>query len=232
MNSYLTYANDPVLWLLSLPLVVIVGALAISYSTKVKKVSPLVNLTPEDQKKAFRTGAISAIGPALGVFVVMLGLISKIGGPLAWQRLSVIGAAHTELTAAEMAAQAMGTTLDSPDYNLVNYANACWVMALNGCGWLLVVSLLTDKLDSISFKLTKGDTKITSIISISGMCGAMGFLAVSNAITSNENMVAAVVAGISMILLNKLGEKVPALMEFNLGFALIIGMIAGSIFRS
>lgn len=60
----------------------------------------------------------------------------------------------------------------------------------------------------------------------------MGFLAVSNAITSNENMVAAVVAGISMILLNKLGEKVPALMEFNLGFALIIGMIAGSIFRS
>ena len=33
MNSYLTYANDPILWLLSLPLVAIVGALAISYST-------------------------------------------------------------------------------------------------------------------------------------------------------------------------------------------------------
>lgn len=232
MNSYLNYANDPVLWLVSLPLVLIVGALAVTYSQRVRKVSPIVELSVEDQKKAFRTGAISAIGPALGVFVVMLGLMSKIGGPLAWQRLSIIGAAHTELTAAEMAAQAMGTTLDSPDYNLINYANACWVMALNGCGWLLVVSLLTDKLDNISFKLTKGDTTITSVISISGMCGAMGYLAVSNAMPSLENTISAIVAGASMILLNLLGKKIPILMEFNLGFALIIGMIAGTIARS
>ncbi|MDD7363054.1 MAG: DUF5058 family protein [Peptoniphilus sp.] len=232
MSSYLDYANDPVLWLMSLPLVLIVGALAITYSRRAKKVGSLVDLSSEEQVKAFRTGAISAIGPALGVFVVMLGLMSKIGGPLAWQRLSIIGAAHTELTAAEMAAQAMGTTLDSPDYNLVNYANACWVMALNGCGWLLVVALLTDKLDAISYKLTKGDTSITSVISVSGMCGAMGYLAVSNAMPSIENAVAAVIAGIAMILLNQLGKKIPILMEFNLGFALIIGMIAGTIARS
>lgn len=208
------------------------GALAITYSHRARKVGPLVELSSAEQKRAFRTGAISAIGPALGVFVVMLGLMSKIGGPLAWQRLSIIGAAHTELTAAEMAAQAMDKTLDSPDYNLINYANACWVMALNGCGWLLVVTLLTDKLDSISYKLTKGDTSVTSVISVSGMCGAMGYLAVSNAMPSMENTVAAVVAGVAMLLLNQLGKKIPILMEFNLGFALIIGMIAGSIARS
>lgn len=69
-------------------------------------------------------GLTSAIGPALGVFVVMLGLMSAIGGPIAWQRLSIIGAAPTELTAATMAAQAQGLELGGQGYGLINFANA------------------------------------------------------------------------------------------------------------
>ena len=85
--SYLTTANDPVLWLLSLPLVAVVATLSISFIKKVKNIAPDIGLNEQDQKRAFRSGMISAIGPALGVFIVMLGLISKIGGHMAWQRL-------------------------------------------------------------------------------------------------------------------------------------------------
>lgn len=43
----------------------------------------LVGLREEEARRAFRIGAVSAIGPAFGVFVVMLGLMAAIGGPFA-----------------------------------------------------------------------------------------------------------------------------------------------------
>jgi hypothetical protein len=42
-------------------------------------------------KKAFRSGIITTLGPALSVFIVGLGLIAQIGGPLTLARLSIIG---------------------------------------------------------------------------------------------------------------------------------------------
>ncbi len=42
-------------------------------------------------------------GPVVAIFIIMVGLMSVIGAPMAWMRLSVIGAAPTELTAATWA---------------------------------------------------------------------------------------------------------------------------------
>ena len=67
-----------------------------------KKSSVEVNLEQGLANRAFKIGLISAIGPACGVFIVMVGLMASIGGPMAWLRLSIIGAAATELSAATM----------------------------------------------------------------------------------------------------------------------------------
>ena len=58
---------------------------------------------------AFRTGLITAIGPSIAVFIVMVGMMSVVGGPVTWLRLAVIGAAPTELTAATIGAEAVGS---------------------------------------------------------------------------------------------------------------------------
>lgn len=157
--DYLIYANSWLMWLLAIPVALICGGQAFIFYKKAMKTAPLVELSQEDAKKAFKVGAVSAIGPALGVFVVMLGLMGAIGGPLAWMRLSVIGAAPTELAAANMAASAMGTTLGAKDYTLIHFANAAWVMALNGSAWLLTTGLFTHKLDKLTKKVSGGDTK-------------------------------------------------------------------------
>lgn len=60
-----------------------------------EKAVATIQLDPEIPKKAFKIGLISAIGPAMGVFIVMVGLMTVIGGPMAWMRLSIIGAAAT-----------------------------------------------------------------------------------------------------------------------------------------
>ena len=73
---------------------------------------------------AVENGVISAIGPAAGVFIVMVGLMASIGGPMSWLRLSIIGAAATELSAATFGAQAAGVPMGGEGYTLTITENA------------------------------------------------------------------------------------------------------------
>lgn len=233
--SYLNTANNWKLWVSCVPVVLIVALQAIIFVRRARASAEIVNLSQEDVRKAFRVGATSAIGPALGVFVVMLGLMAAIGGPLAWQRLAIIGSAPTELAAASMAAKAQNVELGGTGYSLINFANACWVMALNGSAWLLSTALLSDKLDIISKKVSGGDKTKISILGIAAMLGAMGFL-VSNDVTrglktGNGSIVASAVgAAVTMIILERVAKKIPKLVEYNLGMAMIAGMVCAVVY--
>ncbi len=66
----------------------------------------------------------SAVGPSIAVLIVMVGMISMVGAPISWLRLSVIGAAPTELTAATVGSQAYGVEFGSPDYDIMAMATS------------------------------------------------------------------------------------------------------------
>lgn len=103
MKEYLKIANDPILWLMCLPVVVLVAVQAVIFTKRAFQTAHIVKLTKEECWHAFRVGAISAIGPAIAVFIVMLGMMAVVGAPVTWMRLAIIGAAPTELTASAMA---------------------------------------------------------------------------------------------------------------------------------
>ena len=202
---------------------------AIIFSKKAKDAAKIVGLSDADVRKSFRIGMTSSIGPVLGVFIVMLGLMSVIGGPLAWMRLSIIGAASTELAAAQMAAQAQGIDLSSPDYGLINFANA----------WLFVTGLFSDKMNILSNKISRGDPAKLAILMVTAMSGAFGFL-FSNEITKALRSVKgkhspAVAAGVSaallMVLFEKLGNTYPKLKEYSLGIVMILAMVIAMVFK-
>lgn len=234
--NYLDVANAPLLWLSVVPVVLMVAFQAIIFVKKAMASIQYADLSQEEARKAFRVGATSAVGPALGVFVVMLGLMGAIGGPLAFQRLAIIGAAPTELAAANMAAKAMNVELGGAGYGLIHFANASWVMALNGSAWLLSTALISDKLEVISHKISGGDAKKIGILGTGAMLGAMGFLN-SNEITKglkpgNGAYIACVIAAfITMMVLEQVGKKIPKLVEFNLGIAMIAGMVAAVVYN-
>ena len=70
----------------------------------------------------------------------------------------------------------MGSSLTSETYGLKEFANATWVMGLNGSAWLLVTALLTHKMDKIT-KIVAGSTpKKMAAFSTGAMCGAIGYL--------------------------------------------------------
>lgn len=236
MKEYLNVANSSLLWLASMPIAILVVIQAFIFSKRAFASAELADLSKEEANKAFKVGAISALGPAMGVFVVMLGLMSVIGGPLAWMRLSIIGAAPTELAAAGMAAKAMGKELTSTDYGILEFANAAWVMGLNGSAWLLTTGLFSHKIGTFTGKISKGDPKRVGILMISAMCGAFAYLFGNELIKglkpeTRPYAVSGIGAVIAMIILEKIAKKYPKLGEYNLGLAMIAGMAFAVIYN-
>ncbi|WZL73236.1 DUF5058 family protein [Clostridiaceae bacterium 35-E11] len=230
MSDYLKIANDPMLWFMALPAVAMVGIQAIIFSKKAFEAAKVVKLTKEECYHAFRAGAISAIGPAIAVFIVMLGMMAVVGGPVTWLRLSFIGAAPTELTASTMGAKAMGVEFGSPEYDVTAFAASVWTMCLNGIGWLVFCGLFTHKLDSVRNKMAGGDTNLMGEIGGAAVLGTMAYLTTGNLLAGSGKLISAVVAGLAMIVFVKLSEKVPALKEYNLGLAMVVGMFAAVLF--
>lgn len=236
MKEYLNIANSSILWLSAFPIVVLVLVQSIIFYRRTMASAELVDLSKSEANKALKVGAVSAIGPAMGVFVVMLGLMSAIGGPLAWMRLSVIGAAPTELAASQMAAKGMGTAMTSPNYGVRDFANAAWVMALNGSAWLIFTGLFSHKIEGFTEKISKGDPKRLGILMISAMCGAFAYLFGNELIKildpkTRAFAISGISAAIVMIVLERFAEKYPKLSEYNLGIAMIVGMASAVIYN-
>ena len=237
MKEYLTIANSPLLWASVIPLILLVAVQAGIFSKKALDSAHLADLSRQDAVRAFKLGATNAIGPAMSVFVVMLGLMGVIGAPLAWQRLSIIGAASTELAAANAAAEGMGTTLTSDTYGIMEFANAAWVMAMNGSAWLLVTALFTHKMAGATNKISGGDPKKLGVLSVAALCGAIGYMfakELTKALkpATQAYAVAAVCGFLGMLLLQKLTVKHPKIRAYNTGIAMFIGMIGAVVFKA
>ena len=219
-------SNSPILWLLCGVTVVVSAIQALLYIKQSIKVTKEANIDPKIPKEAFRVGLISAIGPALGVFIVMVGLMASIGGPMAWMRLSIIGAAATELSAANVAADACGVALGSEQYTLMCLAVSWFTMALNGAGWLLFTGVATPSLETLRDKVSGGDMKWLVVLSGACSLGIFGYLNAGDILKGIGNTIAVLAGAIAMVVLVKtVCKKVPKLMEYSLGIAMILGIV-------
>lgn len=226
-----TVANSAMIWALCSITVLIAFGQAILYIRMAKKTTITANLDPEVPRKAFRIGLISAIGPAMGVFIVMVGLMTSIGGPMAWMRLSIIGSAGTELTAATLGATASGVELGGSGYTLTVMAVSWFTMALNGCGWLVVTGLFTPGLEKLRDKISGGDTRWLGVLSAACSLGIFGYLNSGEILKGVGTAIASLTGAISMVLVVKyIVPKCPKLMEYSLGISMIVGMTCAILF--
>ena len=239
--DYLQISNLPIMWVLCSFTVIIAALQAVLFMRAAKKATAECSIDPEIPKKAFRIGLVSAIGPALGVFIVMVGLMSAIGGPMSWLRLSIIGAAATELAAATNGAIAAGVELGGEGYTLTILAVSWFAMALNGAGWLLFTGVATPALEKLRDKLSGGDTAWLGAMSAACSIGIFGYLNANSIVSkgflnggptvSVGNLVAILAGALSMMAIGKwITPKHPKLAEYSLGIAMIIGIAAALIF--
>lgn len=231
----LQVANSKMLWVISFSIVFVVLVQALLFARLSYKVAGELGYPRVKCNEALRTGLISAIGPSIAIFVVMVGMMSVVGTPITWLRLSIIGSASTELTAATVGAQAAGVEFGSSEYDLYALSTSFWTMAVNGTGWLLITALFTHKLEDIRLKIGGGNPVWLGILSVAAALGAFGYLNMNLAVGAIRNInkaaagaagpIYAIIAGlVSMLAVTKIAHKLPWLREYTLGIAMIIGM--------
>ena len=228
--DYLAISNRPIFWMLAGVTVIVSAVQAILYVRQANKATKECHLDPQLPRQAFKIGLISAIGPACGVFIVMVGLMSAIGGPIAWQRLSIIGAAATELSAATMGATAAGVTLGGEGYTLTVLAVSWFAMALNGAGWLVFTGVATPALEKLRDKMSGGDMGWLAAMSAACSIGIFGYLNANQMVSSGPSIavgptVAVLTGALSMMGIGRfIVPKHPKLAEYSLGIAMIVGI--------
>lgn len=222
-----TVANSWPIWICAIISVGIVLGQALSYVRLGVKKCEMVGLTKKDCGKAFRSGMISAIGPAIASVLVVLSMLAVIGSPVSWIRLSMIGSAATELSAASIGAEACGVTLGGAGYGLSEMSTAWFTIAINGCGWLLVVFFFTHRMEKVRAKIGGGDSVWLSLITTTACIGLMSDLVGGSLIKFGPKTIAALVGAAAMFALSKLSKKQKWLKEYALGFAIILGLVVG-----
>lgn len=230
-EEVMAIAEGKIIWLFAVIIVAFVFGQAILYTRGAFKTATVIGYPRKECIRAFRVGAVTCIGPALAAAIVMLGLILVIGAPMAWLRLSVIGAPPTEMSCAIAGAEAYGVEFGGPGYDLKALATSWWAMAINGCGWLILCGLFTHRLEPLRVKVGGGDPKWLVIISWAAMLGCFGFLNSAHVIALGGRLTAVVVGGGCMaLLLAYVAPRAPKLREYTLGIAMLIGMAVAIIF--
>lgn len=235
MNNVMEIVNSPIMWALaSITMILIVIEAIMFYKLAFKTAAhPDVNLTQKQCKTAFKAGAIAAIGPSTGIFVVMVALIVAIGGPMAWLRISVIGGTGTELMAATVGAQAAGGDI-TKGLDLMQMTTAWWAMTINACGWLLFIFLFAGKMEKLRAKIGGGDTKWMEVFSSTASIGIFGAICgqyIIQSFTSQDyvTLITILVSAIAMFICLKIGDKHPKILTYSLGIAMLTALVVAAI---
>ena len=224
MKEILAISNAWPIWVLCGILVLWVMVQAYLFIRLCYKEAGRINYPRENLGKAIRSGMVTAIGPGIAGMVVMISMMAVIGGPITWQRLSIIGAAQTELTAATIAAEAMGTELGGEGFTVTTLALCFLVMAVNGCGWLLMTTLATPSMETVRHKLSGGDHAWLGLLSAGATIGLFANFAGSRLIAGKGPATAVLVGFFVQLFIDKV---VAPKAEWIKGYAIAIALIAG-----
>lgn len=173
--------NHPILYLLAGLLVAVVLGQSIYFLIRALKRSRELGMNQKKIGKTIRTAAIFTIAPAVAIVISIITLSKKLGLPLPWLRLSVVGSMSYETVAASNALQAMGQSLGSSlDLTAQQYVNVLLVMTLSILSGIWLVPLFGKKLLHGMSSLSNRDAKWADIFSNSlfiGMISAfLGFV--------------------------------------------------------
>lgn len=231
MDDYLLIANSPILWVITILAVLLILVQSIAFLRKSFRAGNEIGLDKEVLNLAFKTGAVSAVGPSVVIVVGMVSLLITVGAPTALMRLSYIGNVAYELMSVGFASDAYGVSLNTGALTPKVFVTALWCMAIGCVGWIVFTALFTNKMDKILCKVTGGRKNLVTVISTAAMLGAYGYLNAGYIVSFDSNTVALAAGFFSMICITLLHRKTKNkfLNEWGLTLAMFLGMIAAAL---
>ncbi len=226
--------NSPILFILVGAVLLLVTAQSIFFLIRAWKAGVEMGIAKTKLRKTVVSSAIFTVAPAVSILMGVIVLSKKLGLALPWLRLSVIGALTYELTAAENAAKAAGTSL-SDSATAVNgeqFLNITIVMTLGIIVGLVLVPILCKRIQGGMDKMKQKDTKWGEIVTnalFMGMVSAfMGliFCDISSGLTGWIPVFVMAVSAVCMALMGLLMKvtKWQWLNDYALPVCMLIGM--------
>lgn len=157
--------NDPFLYIAAGVILLLVLTQAVFFLVRSWRRALALGLAKGTLWKVVKTSATFTVIPAISILIGVVALSRKLGLPLPWLRLSVIGAITYETPAAEAAARAVGTTIGDTATLLTasQYSLIAWVMTLGIMAGVILTPILAKRLLSGVDRLEKRDQKWSDI---------------------------------------------------------------------
>ena len=124
--------NHPLLFIIAGLLVAVVLAQSVYFLVKAVRRSKAIGMDQAKIRKTVTTAAVFTVAPAVAIVISVITLSKKLGLPLPWLRLSVVGSMSYETVAANNALSAMGQGLGSNTaLTAQQYVNVLLVMTIH-----------------------------------------------------------------------------------------------------
>lgn len=158
--------NAPFLYAAVAIVLVLVLAQSVFFMLRAWKRARQLGLSSAKLWSIVKSSALFSIVPAVSIFIGVIALSKKLGIPLPWLRLSVIGAITYETPAAEAAANAVGTSIGDSASALTasQYGAIAWVMTLGIMAGVVLTPILCRKLLGGVEKFQKRDKRWGEIL--------------------------------------------------------------------
>ena len=216
--------NHPILFFLAGLLVAVVLAQSIYFLIKALRRSKQLGLDQVKIKKTIRSAAIFTVAPAIAIVVSDAILSKKLGLPLPWLRLSVVGSMSYETIAANNALSNMGQSLGSGTaLTAQQYVTVLLVMTISIMVGIWLVPAIGKKLQNGMSALANRDAKWADLFQNAlfiGMISAfLGFVFcdVSRLWRADANGIVVETEKV----FNEVGQKVEQQVEFSATSGLI-----------
>ena len=151
--------NHPALFVIVALLVAVVLGQSVYFLVKALKRSKELGMDQKKIRKTIKTAAIFTIAPAVAIVISVITLSKKLGLPLPWLRLSVVGSMSYETVAATNALSALGSSLGTLLTDAKQYVTVLFVMTISIMLGIWLVPVIGKKLQSGMQTLGKRDAK-------------------------------------------------------------------------
>ncbi|MBK5253834.1 MAG: DUF5058 family protein [Peptostreptococcaceae bacterium] len=158
--------NSPFLFFLVAVILCLVLTQSIYFMIRAWKQAKELGIDTNKLKGVVRTSIVFTLVPAFSILIGVIALSKKLGLPLPWLRLSVVGAITYETPAAEAASQAVGTSMKDVATSLtaVQYSTIAWIMTLGIMAGVILTPILCKRLLGGVSKFKDRDNKWGDIL--------------------------------------------------------------------
>ena len=151
--------NNPIIFIIVGIIIAFVLGQSIFFLVRALKRPKELGIAGSTIKKTVSSSAIFTIAPAVAILVGVVVLSKKLGVALPWLRLSVIGSLSYEIVAADNAMRPLEQDVSGVVTDPSVYVTVLWVMTLSIALGLILVPLITKKVQTGVSKIGMKDKK-------------------------------------------------------------------------